>query len=257
MKNINSIFKILLAIISIMSITSVYGQQDSISKKQRSIRNGIFINPTPAMIYSIWDFTPGYERVHKTKDRSWVITAGPFILSTMADSMVSSTVKKVGETRQGIHVGTEYRFYVRKRNKGRAPDGLYWGPYAFYNYSKNSLQLDLYSGNTYLGQGTYNFEFQMGHLGIQVGYQLIFAKRFSLDMIFIGPSLGFYGAKNTYDSNMNDTQKQELIDALTNEYPDKIGVFNSLYQKLHAGVGEGKIFFGGGYRYSFRLGYRF
>src|SRR6478609_4991047 len=105
MKNLNSIFKILFVIISIMTITSVYGQQDSISKKPRSIRNGLFINPTPAMIYSIWDFTPGYERVHKTKDRSWVITAGPFILSTMADSMTSTTIKKVGETRQGFHMG--------------------------------------------------------------------------------------------------------------------------------------------------------
>ena len=44
---------------------------------------------------------------------------------------------------KGFNLSVDYRFYLKKENKNKAPRGAYIGPYYSYNYFSRDLTWDL------------------------------------------------------------------------------------------------------------------
>jgi hypothetical protein len=93
--------------------------------------------------------------------------------------------------------------------------------------------------------------------GIELGYQFVFWKRFTIDLIFIGPSVSYYGGAVNFSGNINfeelKTINQDLYNKLTEKYP-MIGdyVINKSFKS------NGKLdLFSIGFRYLIQFGFHF
>ena len=51
-------------------------------------------------------------------------------------------------------------------------------------------------------------------MGFQFGYQFILWKRLSLDLVLVGPGVGFYSYKAKFDSNISAGDKEQLLEGL-------------------------------------------
>ncbi|TSA25321.1 MAG: hypothetical protein D4R67_10285 [Bacteroidetes bacterium] len=155
-----------------------------------------------------------------------------------------------------MNVGCEYRFYLMKRNRRPIPDGLYIAPYAsFYGYSfKNGidiLQTSIDSASFIKGR------FYCFNLGFELGYQFVFWKRFTLDLVLFGPSASYYGGDLEYGVGLNPDKipkvDQEILDEIKGKYPFVRSLFTS-----HTFVQKGKLdLFSLGFRYIIQIGFHF
>jgi hypothetical protein len=50
--------------------------------------------------------------------------------------------------------------------------------------------------------------------GAELGYQFVFWNKVSLDMVLIGPGVGFYNIKAKAEGNLTDAERERLEDAL-------------------------------------------
>ena len=148
----------------------------------KDFRNVIKLNPTPMMLWNNQNVTFSYERVLKNKKQS--VTAGigylvfnPLIKDTIAD------IFKIGSRKKyGLNLSFEYRFYMMKRNSRPVPDGLYLA--LFFSTYLYHFENGIYNVNNNNGDiidltgGFYAF-----NLGGALGYQFVFWKRVTLDLI--------------------------------------------------------------------------
>lgn len=227
---------------------------DSIKPRKNIVR----YNLTGALLFGIDKYIVlGYERVLSPR-KSISINIGraslPKLVSIETDSFQT---KKEGE-RKGYNLSVDYRFYLGKENKFDAPHGLYIGPYYSYNHFERE-QLWTYKRNTTMADVSTSSDLNIHTFGFELGYQFILWKRFALDMIMIGPGLGFYDYKATFAGNSNLTaeQKEQLRDALqqmlTQKFPGMNYVFSD--KTIDAdGVLKTKNI---GYRYIVHIGYNF
>jgi len=94
-------------------------------------------------------------------------------------------------------------------------------------------------------------------VGIQLGYQFIFWDRMALDLILIGPGVGFYGAKVKLDTDLSAEDEALFFDKLNEYLADKIPGYDKV-------ISEGELSKNGsfdvtslGFRYMIHLGYKF
>ena len=116
----------------------------------------------------------------------------------------------------------EYRFYLTKLNTRPIPAGLYIGPYlTYYRYHfENGIDfLPVSDDSTGMITGNY-WSF---NLGFELGYQFVFWKRLTLDLVLAGPSVSYYGGKTVITGSLDASQvediNQELYDKLIERYP--------------------------------------
>jgi len=193
-----------------------------------------------------------YERTRKG-NQSWSITAGfqqlPS-LSTMDSVTVSRSLKATG-----FKVGSEYRFYLKKENKFNAPHGIYMGPYITYHDFNNTRSLAV-NNEGVTEQADLNTKLNILNLGFQIGYQFVINHRWTIDLIFIGPSISNYKVKMKLDGTFNfdpEDVENKVLEALRNRFPN-----------LDELIGEGEVDANGtvdswayGYRYQLLVGYHF
>jgi hypothetical protein len=197
-----------------------------------------------------------YERIPKNKPyQSWAITGGfqqfPTLLGTYSDSIM--VTKDLSAS--GFKLGAEYRFYLQKENKYRAPHGVYIGSYtSFHNYmNRRALEINNDGVPEYAELET---NLNILNLGVQLGYQFVLNDRWTIDLTFIGPSVSNYSANLRWDGNFTfdpDDITNEVILALMDRFP----AFDEL-------INEGEFSSSGktntwayGYRYQFLIGYHF
>lgn len=195
-----------------------------------------------------------YERVTKT-NQSFAITAGyqqfPPVLGTISDNV---NIKRETSA-SGLKLGGEYRFYLQKENKYSAPRGVYIGPYAsFHNYSNDhSIEVD---NNGTLEDAILKMDLNILNIGVQLGYQFVLNNRWTIDLVFVGPSISNYKVKANLDGNFTfdpDEITNEVVLALMDKFP----AFEELISEGES-VSNGKInTWGYGYRYQFQIGYHF
>jgi hypothetical protein len=197
-----------------------------------------------------------YERVVKNKpNQTWGITAGiqefPSLGSLGSDSVMINRNYKAA----GFKVGGEYRFYLKKENKFAAPRGVYIGPYTtFHNYS-NGRSIEVNNNGT-LEQADLNTDLNIFNVGVQVGYQFVLNDRWTIDLVFIGPSISNYSFKTKYEGNFTfdpDDITNDVVQGLIDKFP----AFEELINE-GAFSSNGKInTWAYGYRYQFQIGYHF
>ncbi len=214
------------------------------------------LTPTAVLGFGSWAF--GYERVLNDY-RSFSVNVGfiqmPRFFSTTLDSL---RIDRNSE-RYGFSLAADYRFYFKSRNLHNAPDGLYWGPYFAGYYFNTKTSVLIFENGQASGNIDVNSElaFLMG--GIELGYQFTLGekKRWTIDLILVGPSIRYdiinikLGA--SLDGEIKNEYYQGIYDALTSFIPG-LKELSSEKEISTSGFTSG---FGAGYRYVMQIGYRF
>jgi len=97
----------------------------------------------------------------------------------------------------------------------------------------------------------------MFNLGFELGYQFVFWKRLTLDLVMIGPSLSYYHAKGTLTANINiedaELLNTEFFTTLRDTYPILANI-----SKTVEFDNKGRMdFFSVGFRYVIQIGFHF
>jgi hypothetical protein len=197
----------------------------------------------------------GYERVLSPK-RSISINFGKASLPKLISINTDSFQVQKDQKRSGLNFSIDYRFYLAKENKFNAPHSLYIGPYYSYNRFTNELQWT-HKTTSASSQITSNTKFNIHTVGFELGYQFIFWKRLALDLVLVGPGLGFYDYKATFDNNIDPAKKEQLEEGLkqllTQKFPGMNYVFSDEEIDANGVMRTNTI----GYRYIIHIGFNF
>jgi hypothetical protein len=197
-----------------------------------------------------------FERVVKNRpNQTWAITAGlqqfPTVLGELSDSVI---VKRENKS-SGFKLGGEYRFYLKKENKFGAPHGVYIGPYTSFHHYMNGRAIEV-NNNGNVQNGDLEVNMDILNIGVQLGYQFVLNNRWTIDMVFIGPSISNYRLKADLGGNYTfdpDQITNEVLLSLMDKYPG----FSELINEGEL-VSQGKVNkWAYGYRYQLQVGYHF
>ncbi len=242
-----------ICIVSLLITTALAAQAQQDDTPVR--RNTIKVDLTSYWLYRD-AFVFSYERVVKNKpNQTWSITAGlqqfPALLGTLSDTVLIKRQNKAS----GYKVGGEYRFYLKKENKYGAPRGVYLGPYTAFHHYMNGRAIEV-NNNGSVQNGNLETNLDILNIGVQLGYQFVLNNRWTIDMVFIGPSISNYRFKANVDGNFSfdpDNITNEVLLDLMDKYPG----FSDLLTEGEF-VSQGKVNkWAYGYRYQLQVGYHF
>jgi hypothetical protein len=234
---------------------SAQRSDSAISRKQPIHKNVIKFNPTPMLLWSVKNLTFSYERI-LTPKQSIALTLGYLEFPSLFKDTIGSLLAITSREKYGINVALEYRFYLGKRNSRPIPDGVYLAPFAsYYGYHfKNDVNM---MHTTLDSAGVVRGNFYIFNVGVELGYQFVFWKRFTLDFVLIGPAISYYGGGVDISGNINLEKLQEInaefYDKLKGKYP-MIGdiVVNKSFKQ------NGKLdLLSVGFRYLVQIGFHF
>jgi hypothetical protein len=169
--------------------------------QERSVpvyRNAVKLNVIGLALHNVSLF---YER---SLNDHWTLQAGtgyrwggglPKVFG-MGDLIVSSKTTGL----RGYHISPELRYYFNFCECESSPSGLYTGLYTRYTKYYGDLNFHYWTDTEYADAAVASNFSEMG-VGIQIGYQFIFKKRFSVDFMFAGPRLSTYRLKCSIDSD--------------------------------------------------------
>ena len=222
-----------------------------------SFKNTIRLNITPLIVTSnIASATLGYERMINDR-QSFSINMGHLRTSNLLPESLDKFIQiEQSKKNTGFLVAGDYRFYF-SRNKYRAPDGLYWGPYAAYYFIDKQAMVHLNEGETFVGTAEFQAQLSMGHIGFQLGYQFVFWDRWTLDLILFGPGIGLYSGELIMNTNVDINEEEEYLqgafDAIKALYP----AIGSLIKNNELSASGEFAFRTLGYRMVVQIGFRF
>jgi hypothetical protein len=229
------------------------GQVQDSTKK--SYKNTVYINVTNPLIFGSKYNVLGYERILKNS-QSVSVNFGRFALPKFGQDISNELQLQNDYKDKGYHVSFEYRWYIKKENKYPAPRGIYIGPYYAYNYfeRKNTWYLNT---NTYIGDLKSDLKMNMNFVGFQMGYQFVFWKRLSIDMVFMGPGVWFFDLKTKMSTTLDPDDQALLLEKLNQKLNDKIPGYNLVFSdgeiKKTGSSRSGKL----GLRLVLNVGFRF
>lgn len=241
-------FLLLLCVILSGSSILLYAQNpaDTIAR-----RNTVKMDITSYWLYRN-AFILSYERVVKP-NQTFVVTGGYQNLPPLASM---DSLKITNNTKaSGFKLGAEYRFYLKKENKYNAPHGVYVGPYLSYHNFSNTRTIEV-NNNGEIETADLNAKINILNPGVQIGYQFVINDRWTIDLVFIGPSVSKYRAEVNLDGNFSfdaDDITNEYVQALIDRFPGLANLINDDEFSTN-----GKInMWAYGYRYQFHVGYHF
>jgi hypothetical protein len=245
---------ILLLVMAGIAFPPCSGQEKDSVKVYKNLKNTVRINLTNPMIFGDKFNVIGYERVISDYQTA-SIGMGRFSFPKFSLIDRDSIRMERNYEDKGFNLSLDYRFYLQKENRHKAPRGVYIGPFYAYNYfsRENHWEFNMTSLSTNVDTKTV---MNMHAIGFQLGYQFIFWNRVTLDMILVGPAMWFFNL-NTDVSTSLTPENEELLfetinDALHEKFPNSTMVIDGSFKKK--GSFSTKTF---GYRYMFNLGFRF
>jgi hypothetical protein len=198
----------------------------------------------------------GYERTIG-RSQSFSIDIGTIGIGPFKGNGNLDSVKLIDNSNdKGIHISADYRFYLKKENKFEAPRGVYIGPYYAYNrFSRgNTWNLALASLN---GNLNTNMRLNINTIGAELGYQFILWKRFSVDLVMVGPGVGFYNIKTSLDTDISEADQALVFEKINDYLNDKIPGYDFVIKegefKRKGSINTTSL----GYRYIVNIGFRF
>jgi len=231
-------------------------QNDSVSPAREPYhKNVIKFNPTPMILWDLRNITFSYERILSPR-QSVSLELGYLVMPRLFDDTISSLINITSHQKQGVNVTMEYRFYLTRLNVRPIPAGLYIGPYlTYYGYRfRNGLEILNPNDST---NGMLEGNYWSFNLGIELGYQFVFWKRWTLDMVLVGPSVSYYGGKTQIAGNLSAEEieqiNEDLYDRLVERFP-AIQVLST--DKTYKQTGKLDIF-RMGFRYLVQIGFHF
>ena len=242
--------------VTLVAAIPAYSQVTQTDSSGKMYKNVVRYNLSGALLFGVDKYIVlGYERVLSPR-RSISINFGTAALPKLASIVTDSFQTEKSGDRKGYNFSVDYRFYLGKENKFNAPHGFYIGPYYSYNHFDNKQDwLHVNSGGS--TQISTESKFNINTVGFEAGYQVIIGKHFAIDMIMVGPGLGFYKYQATFTSNLTEAQKEQLREvlkqALTQKFPGMNYVFSDQTIDADGVMKRSSV----GYRYIIHIGYNF
>ena len=238
------------------SLYSLGGKKDSTEVDPEPLyRNVIKWNLTPMLLWSPSNITLSYERILGPR-QSVAVSLGYLEFPSLFDDTIANLIAVTSRHKKGINVGLEYRFYLMKRNKRPIPDGIYIAPYAsYYGYSfKNNFDI-LYT--TADSAGTLKGNFYCFNLGFELGYQFVFWKRLTLDLVLFGPSMSYYGGNLHFGGTIDPDKISQIDEEIYEEIAERYPFVRSLFRKQDF-ISKSKLdLLSIGFRYMIQIGFHF
>ncbi|HTQ64528.1 MAG TPA: hypothetical protein VMI12_07000 [Puia sp.] len=231
-------------------------QKNDTTKGGPYYKNIIRYNLSGAILFGFNRYVVfGYERV-VTPHQSFSINVGlvslPTLVNISTDSFNLSHDKQSG----GFNLSVDYRFYLAKENKYPAPHGLYIGPFYSYNHFTRDNDWE-YKNSGASSSITSHSVLNIHTIGGELGYQFILWKRLAIDLVLVGPGLGFYNYSATFDSNIDAATKEQLLEGIkqliTQKFPGMNYVFANKEFNANGTIHTSTI----GYRYIVHIGFNF
>jgi len=222
--------------------------------------NVIKFNPTPMLLWgNIRNITFTYERL-VAKNHSLSFQAGyllfPKIVNDSVPRKTTPLVNIRSGNKYGINLALDYRYYPFSRNRRPAPDGLYIGAYLSYYGFRFSNDLDvLYT--TVDQNGSIKGKLNIVNLGMSIGYQFIFWKRFTLDLLMFGPSLSHYSGALEINGSLDPEEIQKIDEEVVDKFLEKFPFFGTLFSNENLKFTGSRASLSVGFRYSIQLGFHF
>ncbi len=147
---------------------------------------------------------------------------------------------------------------MKNENINPAPDGIYWGVYSSFHHYTFTNEIEVINSPTIQGGLILDGTLNILSVGAELGYQFVIKEKFSIDLIFMGPSISMYNYQlalqgDGFEINESEDYIEGIQDVLYGLFP---GLENLVDKKLidESGVSTS---FGAGFRYMIQLGYRF
>lgn len=248
---------LVLCLISAFSLSNLNAQYTYDTTRTMNRKNIVRFNPTPSLIVGLQSTVFGYERVIKPH-QSVSLNVGRLKMNQLIDLGLDKYGINTDRSSGGYSIALDYRRYIKKRNRGFAPDGLYWGPFLTYYQYHHDIA---FSYTDPLSLVKTNAEFtsklEVFHVGVELGYQFIIAKRLAVDLILIGPSWGKYKGEFGISGNLDIDEKNEYFQSFYNYLIDRFpGMTRLLEEKSLSKDGNfGTNTFG--MRYLIQVGFLF
>lgn len=234
-------------------------QQSGDSNKQMPLyKNIIRYNLSGALIFGFGNYIVfGYERMVAPR-QSFSVNVGRAALPKLINIETDSFRVQHEGKRTGYNLSVDYRFYLAKENKFAAPHGLYLGPYYSYNHFENDKRWT-HVNRIATNQINTTTKLNIHTIGFELGYQFILGKHLAIDVVMVGPGLGFYKYNALFEGNvtMNAGTKNQVLDALKQwliqKFPGMNTVFGDKEFDAHGILKTSDV----GYRYIVHIGYSF
>ena len=223
-------------------------------KEKKELKNTVWINIFNPIIDTKY-IVFGYERVLKN-NQSFTFNIGRFSLPKFSVVDLDNLGLMNEYKDWGINTSVDYRFYLGKLNKYRAPRGVYLAPYYSYNhfYRENKWILN---SDSFDGEVVTDFTLNIHTFGGQLGYQFIFWRRLAVDLVLIGPGIGYYGMNVKLDTSLKPDDEslffQTLNDALKEKFPGYDLVIEPGEFQKNGSASITTL----GFRYMIHIGFRF
>ncbi len=216
-------------------------------------RNLIKWNVTPFFLWSKKNINISYERI-LSPYRSFSINAGYFEMPStgLFDSLNIKSANKKG----GFSISGDYRFYFKNRNKRFAPDGLFWGVYGSYHYYTFNNDIEVIEDEYIQGHLILDGRLSIFSVGAELGYQFALGKRWTVDMVFMGPALALYKTKLTLTGDLSGSD-EEYLKAIRDILIGRFPFLDDLIDKGEFDDNGVSASFGYGFRYIIQVSYRF
>ncbi len=219
-----------------------------------SRRNTVKYHLISQALYSE-SFVMSYERVVKP-NQSFAIMAG-YIQFPLSIKPGIINVSSEG-SKNGLMLGGEYRFYLKKENKFAAPHGVFIGPYInFYDFSNERILTITPSDGSTPTEAELKTDINVVNIGFQMGYQFVINNRWTIDMVFIGPSLSQYRLKIRLDGEFDSVDTELIENELLLGLLDKFPLLKDFLDDQEIDIHGNNIKWAPGFRYQLNLGYRF
>jgi hypothetical protein len=198
----------------------------------------------------------GYERVVNAR-QSFSINIGGVGLPSLVSLNTDSFYLQKDVKNTGYNISVDYRFYLSKENKYAPPHGIYIGPYISYNHFIRENKWTYQRPGSANEPITANTRLNIFTVGAELGYQFVFWKRLTLDLVLVGPGLANYDIKATVGGNLSDAERENLQDilkqAISQKFPGMNYVLSDKEFNANGTIGALSI----GYRYLISVGFRF
>jgi len=218
-------------------------------------KNSILLNITNPLLLNPQFQTLAYERILK-HNQSFTVSLGIFALPKFGEDLADSLGMNTDYKDKGFHFGFDYRFYLNKENKYAAPRGVYIAPFYTYNYM-NRLNSWFIESDGIVDEVSTNLKLNIHTVGVELGYQFVFWDRMAVDMILIGPGVGFYGVNAELGTNMDPAKEAEFFQKLNDLLAEKIPGYDQVIEPGTFSKNGSVNTVDAGFRYVVRVGYRF
>jgi hypothetical protein len=219
-------------------------------------KNTAYVNVTNPLLFGSKAFIIGYERVIG-KHQSISVNIGRMSLPKFGKGADNDSVSlQRNSNDKGLHLSAEYRFYLAGENKYEAPRGVYIGPYYSYNHFSRSNDW-LLNTTSFTGDVNSDLGLTINTVGVEFGYQFVFWKRLSLDLILFGPGIASYKVKTSLNTTLSAEEEALFFEKLNGYLQDKIPGYNMVIKEgdfKRTGSTNTTSF---GFRYMVNIGFRF